>query len=254
MLKWLRTLALVLLAPAVLAGCLFVPGKFESALTIHRDRSFTFTYKGEVAALDLKGLGGKLVAMGMSSAAKEGKNKNASPDLSGLELSPEDIAKRDADFRKIAVELAKEAGYRSVSYRGDGVFDIDFAISGVLDHSFVYPYNLDTEAVMPWIAIELRGNDMVRVKAPGFARPKGDPSGASGMSSLGSGMASLPFGGIGDAYERMEGRFTLTTDAELVSQNNEAGAETIGRDKVVTWNVDTTTADVPMAVLRVTPR
>lgn len=254
MLKMLRSLALAVLAPLVLASCLFVPGKFESALTIHRDRSFSFSYKGEVAAVDIKGLGTKLMQMGMEQGAKAKKGgKAAEPDLSGLEMTPEDKAKRDEAFRKVATELAKEAGYKSVEYRGDGIFYVDFAIAGVLDHSFVYPYNLDNDVVMPWLAIELRGKDAVRVKAPGFARPKSDPSGTGGMSSLSAGMASLPLGGIGDAYGRMEGTFTLKTDAELLSQNNEEGAETIGSEKQVVWKIDTNTSDTPMASLRVTP-
>lgn len=254
MLKMLRSLALAVLAPLVLASCLFVPGKFDSALTIHRDRSFTFTYKGEVAALDIKGLGGKLMKMGMEQGAKA-KNgaKSAAPDMSALELTAEDKAKRDETFRKLAGELAKEAGYKSVEYRGDGIFYVDFALSGVLDHSFVYPYNLDNEVVFPWLAIELRGKDSLRVKAPGFARPKGDPTGAGGMSSFASGMASVPIGGIGEIYSRMSGTFTLTTDAELLSQNNEEGAETIGSDKKIVWKIDTNTSDAPMASLRVAP-
>lgn len=253
MLKMLRSLALAVLAPLVLASCLFVPGKFDSALTIHRDRSFTFTYKGEVAALDVKGLTGKLMQMGMEGAKAKKGAKSADPDLSGLDLTPEDKAKRDETFRKLAGELAKEAGYKSVEYRGDGIFYVDFALSGVLDHSFVYPYNLDNEVVFPWLAIELRGKDSLRVKAPGFARPKGDPTGAGGMSSLASGMASVPMGGIGEIYGRMSGTFTLTTDAELLSQNNEEGAETIGSEKKIVWKIDTNTSDAPMASLRVAP-
>lgn len=252
--KTLRSLALAVLAPLVLASCLFVPGKFESALTIHRDRTFAFTYKGEVAAIDVKGLGGKLMKIGMDQSAKAPKGgKPTPPDLSALDLTPEEKAKRDETFRKLATELAKEAGYKSVEYRGDGIFYVDFSISGVLDHSFVYPYNLDNEIVFPWLAIELRGKDAVRFKAPGFARPKGDPTGAGGMGGLSAGMASLPLAGIGDIYGRMSGTFTLRTDAELLSQNNEEGAETIGSEKQIVWKVDTNTSDAPMASLRVTP-
>ncbi len=242
MTKLLRTLALVVLAPLALASCLFVPGKFDSALTIHRDRSFSFTYKGEVAALDLKGMGGDFMQAAEEEEAKK-KGKNAQADLARADAAKK--AKRDEDYRKLAVELAKEAGYRSVEYRGDGIFYVDFALSGTLDHAFVYPYNQDNEIVLPWIAIELRGKDALRVKAQGFARQKNEAAGLSGMSP---GLSEA-----NEASDRMDGTFTLTTDAEILSQNNEGGAETVGAEKVVTWKVDTKTKDAPMASLRVAP-
>ena len=40
------------LLPMLLAGCLLVPGKFNSSLTIHADRSFAFAYKGQLIAND----------------------------------------------------------------------------------------------------------------------------------------------------------------------------------------------------------
>jgi len=241
--KMWRALALVVLAPIVLASCVFVPGKFDSALTIHRDRSFTFTYKGEVVAIDLKGMGGDFMKLAEEEEAKK-KGKNGEADLAKSKAAEK--AKRDEDYRKLAVELAKEAGYRSVEYRGDGIFYVDFALSGVLDHAFVYPYNQDNEIILPWIAIELRGKDALRVKAQGFARQKSD---AAGLGGLGSGLADEG----GDVADRMAGTFTLTTDAEILSQNNEGGAETVGSEKVVTWKVDTKTKDAPMASLRVAP-
>lgn len=241
MTRMLRTLALVVLAPFALASCLFVPGKFDSALTIHRDRSFTFTYKGEVVAIDLKGIGGDFTKLAEEETAKKGKNGSADP----AKVKAAEQAKRDEEYRKLAVELAKEAGYRSVEYRGNGIFYVDFALSGVLDHAFVYPYNQDNEIVLPWIAIELRGKDAVRVKAQGFARQKSE---AAGLGGMGAGMSQGA-----EAADRMEGSFTLTTDADVISQNNEGGAETVGSDKVITWKVDTRTKDAPMASLRVAP-
>jgi hypothetical protein len=241
MTRMLRTLALVVLAPLVLASCLFVPGKFDSALTIHRDRSFTFTYKGEVVAIDLKGLGGDFMKIAEEESGKKGKNGSA--DAATVKAAEQ--AKRDEEYRKLAIELAKEAGYRSVEYRGNGIFYVDFALSGVLDHAFVYPYNQDNDIVLPWIAIELRGKDAVRVKAQGFARQKNE---AAGLDGMGGGLSAGA-----EAADRMEGTFTLTTDAEVISQNNEAGAETVGSEKVIAWKVDTRTKDAPMASLRVAP-
>ncbi|MBL7466268.1 hypothetical protein, partial [Escherichia coli] len=83
-----------------------------------------------------------------------------------------------------------------------------------------------------WIAVELRGKDLIRVKAPGYVRM----SSGSGMSDM-SALTTTP-GGMGEAFSRLQGLFTLTTDAELDSQNNEEGAVTIGKDKTITWKTD----------------
>ncbi|WP_137862369.1 MULTISPECIES: hypothetical protein [unclassified Sphingomonas] len=247
MLHRLKAVAFALAAPLMLASCLFVPGKFESALTIHADRSFTFAYVGEVMAVDLQGFMGKAMQMGMAEAAKEksgkkGKTPEKEPDFT---LTPEEKARQDENFRKLATEIARETGYRSVEYRGNGMFWIDYRISGTLDHSFVFPYNPDNQMIMPWIAVELRGKDLIRVKAPGYVRM----SSGSGMSDM-SALTTTP-GGMGEAFSRLQGLFTLTTDAELVSQNNEEGAVTIGKDKTITWKTDPRTGDAPMASIRV---
>lgn len=248
MLHRLKAVAFALAAPLVLASCLFVPGKFESALTIHADRSFTFAYTGEVMAVDLQSFMGKAMQMGMADAAKKDKKDKTPEKAPDFTLTPEEKAKQDETFRKLAIEVAKEAGYRSVEYRGNGMFWIDYRISGTLDHGFVFPYNLDNQMIMPWIAVELRGKDLIRVKAPGYVRM----SGGSGMSGMGdmSALAMMP-GGMGEAFTRLQGTFTLTTDAELVSQNNEEGAVTTGKDKTITWKTDTKTSDAPMASIRV---
>ncbi len=251
MLHRLKAVAFALMAPLVLASCLFVPGKFDSALTIHADRTFTFAYKGEVMAVDLQSFMGKAMQMGMEEAAKEksGKKAKAPEKEPDFTLTPEEKAKQDETFRKLAVEVAKEAGYRSVEYRGNGMFWVDYQISGVLDHGFVFPYNLDNQMIMPWIAVELRGKDLIRVKAPGYVRMSGGGNGMGNMGDM-SALAMMP-GGMGEAFTRLQGTFTLTTDAELVSQNNEEGAVTTGKDKVITWKTDTTTTDAPMASIRV---
>ncbi len=69
----------------------------------------------------------------------------------------------------IAAALAKEKGFRSARYLGNRTFAIDYAIAGRLDHAFLFPFNIDAQIVLPFVAVELRGEDRVRVKAPGFA-------------------------------------------------------------------------------------
>jgi len=233
--------ALALLLPLALASCVLAPGKFVSTLRIDANRHFTFSYVGEVYAVDMSdsmnGLGGP-----PSDSATPASSDGDAPTMQNLAFQSEgkeDPAKKkaaaDARNRQIAAALSKEAGYRKVTYLVDGKFQIDYAVSGTLDHTFVFPYNLDAEAVFPFVVVELRANGTVRVKAPGFAADDNSKS--------------VP--GAGQQTSKLDGVFTLDTDAEIVSQNNEEGATpgTAGR-KTISWKATPLTKDAPTAVLR----
>ncbi|MES2987723.1 MAG: hypothetical protein V4808_07440 [Pseudomonadota bacterium] len=237
--KHWKGLAAALLVPLALAACLFVPGKFTSVMTIHADRSFSYSYKGEVLAVDMAGMMSKAMGGLATAFANTSETDSATSNESAAmpEDTPEQKAENDKKYRDIAAKLAKEAGYSVVEYRGDGKFYVEYAISGVLSHNFVFPYNQDTGLIFPFVAVELRGKDQVRVKAPGFAKQSDADSG--GMPSAEEASASL------------DGTFTLITDAEIVSQNQEEGAKTSGTSKTVTWRVTPISEDAPMAVLRV---
>lgn len=244
-----RAVLLAMIAPLVLMGCVLTPGKFTSTLTIKADRSFTFAYQGEVIAIDLAAAFAEGMAAGLAEGA-EGDDDTPSDDADPamLRTAWQDAGKTstggdsEAKFAAIAEALRKEPGYRSVEYKGDGLFVVDFQTSGRLTHSFVYPYNIDAEILFPFLAIELRGRDQVRVSAPLFG---GDDSAAGGMAS---GMA-----GKDSPTARRDGSFTLITDGEIVAQNNEGGATTSGAERRVTWRVTPATKTAPMAVVKVAP-
>lgn len=232
-----RALVLAAIAPLILMGCVLVPGKFVSTLHLAADRSFAFTYQGEVIAIDLAG---EMAKIGASMA------EDADADTDGISLdeiafqesdSADEKAKADAKFRAVADALRKEPGYKSVEYKGDGLFAIDYAASGSLTHGFVYPYNIDAEVIFPFVVIELRGRDQIRVKAPAF----GDSETPGGM------------GGSDTSNDRLDGTFTLTTDAEVVSQNNEDGVTSEGTREKIVWKATPLSKDAPMAVLKVQP-
>jgi len=248
----LSRLALVLLMPFALASCILTPGKFVSTLRIDADRHFTFTYVGEVLALDIgddmmKGLGDSSSDTPTDPASGDGeatlqqlafqeKDGNKEGDAKSAAAKK---AAADAKNRTIAETLSKEAGYRKVTYLGDGKFSIDYAISGTLDHAFMWPYNVDAELMFPFIAVELRANNTVRMKAPAFANDNSKSSSAMGMQ------------GLDKASSQLDGTFTLDTNAEIVSQNNEEGAVTApGGRKTITWKATPLTKDAPSAVLR----
>ena len=238
---------LALAAPLLLTGCLLTPGKFASTLRINADRSFDFAYKGEVIAMDpgkdLKqgmtegtdedgadgdGEQGAAVETPIAWAADHAKNVDKQP------AAPAESEDDERKYRAMAEALSREQGYRSVEYVGQGKFLIDYAISGRLDRSFVYPYNIDAEIIFPFIAIEVRNNNTVRVKAPAFGKESSDDA--------------VP--GRSEAASQLDGSFTLDTDAEIVSQNNEDGATQNGARRVIRWKATPLSKSAPMAVLR----
>ena len=76
----------------------------------------------------------------------------------------------------------------------------------------------------------------MRVKAPAFAATS-NSKGIPGPEGFG---------------DKLDGTFTLTTDAEIVSQNNEGGATAgPGGAKSIAWKATPVTKDAPMAVLKV---
>jgi hypothetical protein len=241
--------AVAILAALALSSCVLAPGKFTSKLVINADRTFTYTYTGQVIAIDMdnamKGLGDDSPGdgdKGDDNSVTPSSSDDGQPTLKPIAAQDKKTDKDDAQAkaaadaknRAIAEALAKEAGFRKVTYQGDGVFDVDYAITGTLDHAFIWPFNVDAEAVFPFIAVELRANGTVRMKAPGF----------------GNDDSSKAVPDADQAASKMDGVFTLDTDAEIVSQNSEDGAASAGGRHVVTWKATPASKTAPMAVLR----
>lgn len=233
MTNMIRRLAFACASPLLLTGCLLVPGKFTSDLAINADRTFAFSYKGQVIAAD--------PSEGMSS--DEPLKPDATPEekADAAAKAKEKAAKakeREQKNRAMAAALSKEYGYRSVLYRGNGVFDVDYAVKGMLTTNFTFPFNSDAEVMIPFVAIEARKDGTVRIRAPGFGKAPGQ----------GGPTAAMPM--MNDPSDKAEGVFTLNTDAEIVAQNQEDGAKTVGSRKVISWAVGTIKKDAPTAVLR----
>ncbi len=220
-------LAIVTVAAMLLASCLLTPGKFVSTLDIRKDRSFAFAYAGEVIAFDEKA--------NEECKTPDGEECDAAEKAAA---SARRLAEQETKLREIAAALGKEAGYRSVEYLGQRKFRVDYAVSGRLDRNFVYPFNSDASAIFPWISIELRKDGTARVKAPAF----GEGGDASGLG---------PLNPMEQAAAQRDGSFTLTTDAEIVMQNEESGAQPVpGGGKKMVWRVTPASNIVPTAVLR----
>lgn len=244
--------AFALAASLLLSACLVTPGKFESTLDVRADRSFTFTYKGEILASDMKGMGATPPASTGDPAGdapakpRDGRLQTA---LSQTESAPaeerfdtKDEKSDETQMQGIATALTKEKGFRAARYMGNHRFEIDYAISGRLTHAFLFPFNSDAQIVLPFVAVELRGDDRVRVKAPGYSNGFDKSQNPMGGSSAGD-----------DAAKALDGVFTLTTNAEIVSQNQEEGAQNTPQGKRIMWKVTPLTNEAPTATLRLKP-
>jgi hypothetical protein len=247
--RWLT----LLLAPLLLTSCLLVPAKFTASLDIRPDRTFTFAYVGEVQLMKSNKPEPTGEPDGTSEPAPDGAKRDEARMLKiGQSAAPAagaeagDTDEDAAQLKRLAEALRAEYGYRSATYIGNRRLAIDYRISGRLEHGFSFPFNPDAEIPVPFIAIELRGKDRVRIKAPGFSNGE---SGSGPAGAMGA-MAGAP--GSDGPGSALDGTFTLTTSAEIISQNQEDGAETLPDGaKRLSWRVTPATRDAPMAVLRV---
>lgn len=244
-----------LAAAMLLSGCLVTPGKFESTLDIRADRNFAFSYRGEIIASDVGK--GATAAGSIEPTADDGSAQslhNAADDArifriadAGPQEAFGDARAQDdsAQMQAIAAALMREKGFRSARYLGQHKFAIDYAITGRLTHAFLFPFNIDAQVILPFVAVELRGDDRVRVRAPGFSngfdKSQGPAMGAGGPGE--------------EAAKALDGVFTLTTDADIISQNQEDGASAIPAGqaqtgKQIRWRITPLTSDAPTATLR----
>jgi hypothetical protein len=255
LMKWLA----VLVAPLLLASCILTPAKFVSTLDVRADRTFTFTYVGEVQLARTKthssfGLKGgqpnrngeeagaptqvKITARSVSTTPTAKSRRSSAKGDAG------DTPDEAAQLQSLAEELSKEYGFRSVKYVGNRKLAIDYSITGKLDHGFIFPFNPEADVLLPFVTIELRGNDRVRIKAPGYANDQN-------MSASMSGFGLSAAGADAEASKALDGVFMLTTNAIVVSQNQEEGAQTQpDGSKKISWRANAQTREAPLAVLQ----
>jgi hypothetical protein len=148
----------------------------------------------------------------------------------------------DASGREFAAKLSKYAGYRSVTYRGKGVFDVDYHFEGRATQDFAFPMLPDNDFVIPFVAIRRRADGSVLVTAPAFTGGSG-PLGARAGAAAASEMKNGP-------VSRAQGRFTVITDGEILTNNSEDGAAPNPVGRQVHWDVGSTSSKIPETLVR----
>lgn len=287
----LRRLAAVGLAAALsllLAACMLSPGKFISALDLRKDGRFSYAYQGEIYMLGLS----KLAEMGAKS--KAGATWEATPcykddsgdertctkdelsqqksDWEAQQAAQVEKDKKDAEMAKammggidpsdpkaaeeFAARLRRQAGWKSVIYKGDGMFVVDFAITGKLDHDFVFPTIERFPMANNFVTLNRRADGSVRLDAPGFG-PAGNGAGMGNFAQLAA-MGAMADrseskdGGSGEmpVLPVLEGTFTVTTDAQILANNTDEGPVNGPAGSKLEWKVTPRTTAAPTALFK----
>lgn len=144
---------------------------------------------------------------------------------------------------ELAQRLRRQAGWKRVVHKGDGLFEVDFAISGRLDHDFTFPTIERFPMANAFVQIALRNDGTVRVDAPGFAPgPAGDPTRAM-MQGMTAKDSQTPF-------PQVDGRFTIRTDGAILANNTDEGPQADSAGQMLEWAVNLRTPAAPTALIR----
>ena len=149
----------------------------------------------------------------------------------------------DASNRKFAATLMKYKGWRSVSYQGKGVFAVDYRGEGRLTQDVAFPMIPDSDLMLPFIAMRRRADGSVLVTAPAF-------TGGSGPFGARAKMMGLPESDKNGPQSRAQGRLTIITDGEILTNNSEDGPAPHAGGRQLKWDVDATSTKVPEALVK----
>jgi hypothetical protein len=253
---WTRRL-LAIAAPLLLTGCLWGPGKFASDLTLKKDGSFVLDYRGEItlqlppeaAAEPWSDTNAKCQEGGKDRACTKAEIAEQKTAYEKKRKDSEDMAKLfglpgldDASNRAFAAKLMTYAGWRSVTYRSRGVFDVDYHFEGRSTQDFLFPALPDNDLLIPFIAIRRRADGSVLVTAPAFT------GGAGPMAARAGAAASEQM--KGGPVSRAQGRFTVITDGEILTNNSEDGAAAHLLGRQLHWDVGPASTKIPETLIR----
>lgn len=259
-------------APLLLTGCLWGPGKFTSDLTLKTDGSFVLDYKGEIV-LQTPPNDGALEPWKDENATCHDKAEGSAP-IKARPCTKAEIEEQKAEYtrqavqnaerkrkeaeqmakmfglpgfdedsnRAFAAKLSKYAGYRSVTYRGKGVFDVDYHFEGRATQDYVFPALPDNDFLIPFVAMRRRADGSVLVTAPAFtggAGPLGSRAGAAAAGAMKEGPVS-----------KAQGRFTIITNGEVLTNNSEDGAAPHAIGRQIRWDVGPGSSKIPEALIK----
>ena len=282
-----RTSAAVVVAlcALLLSACFVLPGKFAATLDLRKDGHFTYTYNGQIVILGLT----KLAEMAMAQKPKPEfapsacykKDGETERDCTPAEVTAQmkdwqaaQTAQAEKDARDkemivkalggidptdpkaaadIAARLSGQAGFKRVTYMGNGRYDVDYAISGVLAYDYQFPtIERMMPQVIPFIVLNKRSNGEVRIDSPLMQQAALSMPGGN-MAQVFSQMVGMDKDGkraeAAKDFPVVDGHFTLFTDGVILSNNTEHGAKTVPGGKQLDWDINFMTPISPMALI-----
>lgn len=274
----LRAGALAAASSLALTGCLLSPGAFTSELQLLKDGSFSYSYDGEIQMLALS----KLAEMAdeaeefeaqcyneefeerdctlaetneqraewdAAASEREAKQKEEAENMKAL-LGGIDPSNPEA-AQELATKLSRQRGWEEVAYKGDGLFDVDFRISGRMTHDFAFPVIEKMPMGNMFVTVILRDENQIRVDAPGFAA-QGGGNPMQGMMAGMAGLAQMADKENGEKAGKMvvpEGTFTIVTDGRILANNTDEGPVSHARGEALVWNISPRTEQAPTALI-----
>jgi hypothetical protein len=279
-LRYVAHIGCLFIAAIALSSCVYIPGLFDSSLLVEADGRFEFRYKGQIhfiaAEADLVDRGGRDATWSdiMAYCYDDAGNLKPVSDAQGRpdrSCTVEAVAERkaewenrriaqkeeekavirligfnpfdEADNHRIAARLMQYEGWKSVIYRGKGLFDVDYQISGTLDRDFLFPMIPGVQIVYPFLTVRKRDNGEIVVEAAGLAR--------SGLETF------IKEAGIGNESEKSpldwtSGTFELRT-LNLSLDGNGRLIPTVPAQKdepqlrIMQWSINPESDQIPLA-------
>jgi len=152
----------------------------------------------------------------------------------------------DEANQKFAAALMKYDGWNNVTYKGKGTFDVDYRYTGKLTHDYVFPIFPKMDMIFPFIMVRKRADGAVTVTAPALIGG-GIKALAGRAKMMGDAMASRDM----PEAPQTAGRFTVTTDGEILSNNSEDGPTSDPKGKKVVWDVNPMTDRLPEMLIKI---
>ncbi len=151
----------------------------------------------------------------------------------------------DTANKKLAATIMRYDGWKSVVYKGDGVFAVDYQIGGRLDHDFVFPLLPQSDLVFPFVVLKRQADGSVRVAAPALIGG-GIKALAARLKGIGAAMTDKEV----PTSTKTQGSFTVTTDGEILTNNTEDGAAKVPTGRQLMWEIGPDSEKVPEALVK----
>jgi hypothetical protein len=263
-------LAFCAIACALLTGCFFVPGHFQSELEIRRDGRFSFAYTGEVIFLfpsqSAEGAWDNEMAKCFTETHYEARACSAAEIASERDAFEAERRrkKRDGeDFarligynpldakanERLAADLMLYPEWKKVEYLGEGRFYVEYGLAGMLDRDFAFPVVPQIQLAMPFVNVARDRAGIVNVSAAGLSSQQ--------LRRLIIGQTPRQdiddpiFAAVQSNLRHTSGKFSIITDAKITSTNGKL-SESKGLQHIE-WAVDGQTKETPKIQLAIEP-